>query len=147
MTPIAHLSRRYLFSASHRLHNPELSEEENRTIYGKCNNPYGHGHNYLLEVTVSGPVEVTTGMVLNLAELDAAVEQEVLARFDHQNLNLCTEYFGRHVPTSENFCVLIYRLLCARWSRDPSLAATRLDKVRLEETRNNAFEYGPGGEP
>ncbi len=144
MAPIAHLTRRYLFPASHRLHNPALSDEENRAIYGKCNNPYGHGHNYVLEVTVSGPVEAATGMVMNLVDLDGVVEQEVLARFDHQNLNLCTEYFGARVPTSENFCVVLYQLLCLRWSRDPALAGTRLDKVRLEETRNNSFEYGPG---
>jgi len=142
--PMAHLTRRYMFSASHRLHNPVLGAAENRAIYGKCNNPYGHGHNYVLEVTAGGPVDPLTGMVVNLVDLDAAVEQEVLTRFDHVNLNLCSEYFAQRVPTSENLCVVIYTLLCARWARDPALAATRLEKVRLEETRNNSFEYGPG---
>jgi 6-pyruvoyltetrahydropterin/6-carboxytetrahydropterin synthase len=143
--PLARLTRRYVFSASHRLHNPALTADENQAVYGKCNNPYGHGHNYGLEVTVAGPVHPATGMVVNLASLDAAVEQEVLARFDHTNLNLCAEHFGREVPTSENLCVVIYRLLLERWRHDPALAGTRLEKIRLDETRNNSFEYGPGG--
>ncbi len=144
--PVARLSRRYWFSASHRLHNPALAEEENRRLYGKCNNPFGHGHNYLLEVAVQGAVDPVTGMVLNLVALDAAVEQEVLARFDHQNLN-CSEHFRALVPTSENLCAVIFGLLEDRWSQDAALAGTRLVRVRLEETRNNSFECGPGVGP
>ena len=83
----AHLTRRYLFSASHRLHSAEMSEEENRRVYGKCNNPYGHGHNYALEVTVAGQVDARTGMVCDLVELDDFVGREVLERFGHENLN------------------------------------------------------------
>ena len=84
----AHLTRRYMFSASHRLHSDEMSAEENRATYGKCNNPYGHGHNYTVEVTVSGPVDDQTGMVCNLVDLDGFVHNEILERYDHQNLNL-----------------------------------------------------------
>ncbi len=141
--PRAHLTRRYWFSASHRLYNEALDAEENRRIYGKCNNPYGHGHNYALEVTVGGPVDPATGMVANLADLDRIVDREVLARFDHANLNTCAESFRASVPTSENLCIEIYRLLCNRWSREAGLAGTQLEKVRLEETRANTFEYGP----
>ena len=90
----AHLTRRYIFSASHRLHSDELSESENLATYGKCNNPYGHGHNYALEVTVSGQVNPQTGMVCNLVDLDDAVRREVLDRFDHENLNVRQEFAG-----------------------------------------------------
>ena len=82
-----HLSRRYRFSASHRLHSAQLGEEENQRVYGKCNNPYGHGHNYVVEVAVSGPVDPATGMIANLADLDAFVESEVIEPFDHKYLN------------------------------------------------------------
>src|ERR1700691_1371937 len=97
----AHLSRRYLFSASHRLHSEAMSESENQATYGKCNNPYGHGHNYIIEVTVSGQVKEKTGMVCNLVDLDCFMHSEVLARFDHQNLNTLAE-FSRKVPTTEH---------------------------------------------
>ena len=88
----AHLTRRYMFSASHRLHSDEMSEEENRATYGKCNNPYGHGHNYMLEVTVSGPVNDQTGMVCNLVDLDRFVRKQIVERYDHQNLSLLPEF-------------------------------------------------------
>ena len=132
--PIAHLTRRYRFSASHRLHNPELSEAENWSTYGKCNNPHGHGHNYFLEVTVSGPVDPKTGMVCNLADLDSFMEGEIIERFAHANLNLL-EDFNACVPTSENLCTRIYKIL----HRGFTLA--HLEKVRLEETNANSFEY------
>ena len=95
----AHLTRRYWFSASHRLHSDEMSEAENRSTYGKCNNPYGHGHNYALEVTVSGAVDRRTGMVCNLADLDAFVNDQVISRFEHVNLNTLSE-FDKIVPTT-----------------------------------------------
>ena len=97
----AYLSRRYMFSASHRLHSDAMSEDENAATYGKCNNPYGHGHNYTLEVTVSGPVDQRTGMVCNLTDLDGFVHSEILERFDLQNLNTLPE-FAQNVPTTEN---------------------------------------------
>src|SRR6202035_1071161 len=99
-----------MFSASHRLHSDEMSEEENRATYGKCNNPFGHGHNYMLEVTVSGPVNNQTGMVCNLADLDGFVHQGVVGRYDHENLNLLPE-FAKSVPTTENLCIAIYDIV------------------------------------
>src|SRR5215475_12498471 len=105
----AHLTRRYRFSASHRLHNIDMSDAENRETYGKCNNPYGHGHNYTLEVTVSGQVDAATGMVCNLADLDGFVHKEVLAHYDLENLNILKE-FAKNVPTTENLCMEIYEI-------------------------------------
>jgi len=130
----AHLTRRYMFSASHRLHSDAMSAEENRTTYGKCNNPYGHGHNYALEVTVSGPVDEQTGMVCNLVDLDGFVQREILERFDQQNLNALPD-FAVSVPTTENLCIVIYDIL-QRGFRE-----AHLEKVRFEETMMNAFEY------
>jgi 6-pyruvoyltetrahydropterin/6-carboxytetrahydropterin synthase len=129
----AYFGRRYLLSASHRLHTDALTAEENRAAYGKCNNPRGHGHNYVVEVLVGGAVDAETGMVVNLADLDAAVNACVRERFDHVNLNL-DPLFAHQVPTTENFCRAIYSLL-----RD-ALPAGRLEQVRVEETENNFFE-------
>ncbi len=136
----AHLTRRYWFSASHRLHSREMSDAENRSVYGKCNNPYGHGHNYALEVTVSGPVDDATGMVCNLADLDTFVGERVIRRFEHMNLNTLQE-FEVCVPTSENLCAEIYEIV----ARDFRLA--HLEKVKLEETASNSFEYAGGRGP
>jgi len=130
----AHLTRRYIFSASHRLHSDALSEDENRATYGKCNNPYGHGHNYALEVTVSGQINPQTGMVCNLVDLDNAVRREVLERFDHENLNERQE-FAAAVPTTENLSAVIFNIL------KQSFTAAHLERVRLEETMMNSFEY------
>jgi 6-pyruvoyltetrahydropterin/6-carboxytetrahydropterin synthase len=130
----AHLTRRYWLSASHRLHSERLSAEQNRSTYGKCNNPHGHGHNYAVEVTVNGEIDALTGMVCNLGELDCVVEREVIARFDHENLNLVPE-FCELVPTSENLCRVIFRILQRHFT------GAHLEKVRLEETSMNSFEY------
>ncbi len=130
----AHLTRRYRLSASHRLHSDEMSAEENAATYGKCNNPHGHGHNYMLEVTVSGPVDESTGMVCNLTDLDGFVEREILERFDHQNLNLVPE-FAEAVPTTENLCIAAYKILRRGFTY------AHLEKVRIEETMMNSFEY------
>jgi 6-pyruvoyltetrahydropterin/6-carboxytetrahydropterin synthase len=111
-----------------------MSEEENRCVYGKCNNPYGHGHNYALEVTVGGQVNPRTGMVCDLVALDDFVAREVLERFGHENLN-CLEAFQRVVPTTENLCAEIYRVL------EGGFRAAAVEKVRLEETMMNSFEY------
>lgn len=123
-----------MFSASHRLHSDQMSAMENSATYGKCNNPYGHGHNYALEVTVSGPVDETTGMVCNLVDLDEFVHGEILERFDHENLNTLPD-FSRAVPTTENLCITIYDIL-QRGFRN-----AHLERVRLEETMMNSFEY------
>ncbi|MGA2203760.1 MAG: 6-carboxytetrahydropterin synthase [Terriglobales bacterium] len=130
----AHLTRRYMFSASHRLHSDKLSAEENRATYGKCNNPYGHGHNYTVEITVSGPVDEQTGMVCNLVDLDGFVRSEILERYDHQNLNLLRE-FAKEVPTTENLCIAIYEIVTRGFRH------AHLEKVRIEETMMNSFEY------
>jgi len=129
----AHLTRRYWFAASHRLHTPKLNEAENCEVYGKCNNPFGHGHNYALEVTVAGPVAADTGMVCNLVAIDRVVREYVLERYDHQNLN-CIPEFAELVPTTENLCLAIFEIL------KRNLGAVHLDKVRLEETSQNSFE-------
>jgi len=136
----AHLTRRYLFSASHRLHNDAMSREENQSTYGKCNNPHGHGHNYRLEVTVSGPIDPSTGMVCNLVDLDGFVEREVLSRYNIANLNMLPEFL-QHVPTTENLCVEIFEIL------QRGFRPAHLERVRLEETMMNSFEYAGGGEP
>ena len=130
----AYLTRRYMFSASHRLHSEAMAEAENVATYGKCNNPYGHGHNYTLEVTVSGAVDERTGMVCNLTELDGLVQGEILERFDHQNLNTLAD-FATRVPTTENLCVVIYDIL------QRGFRYAHLEKVRFEETMMNSFEY------
>jgi 6-pyruvoyltetrahydropterin/6-carboxytetrahydropterin synthase len=130
----AYLNRRYRFSASHRLHSEQMSEAENQATYGKCNNPHGHGHNYVLEVTVSGQIDASTGMVCNLVDLDHCVQREIIARFDIENLNTRAE-FADSVPTTENLCLVIYDILKREFS------PAHLDKVRLEETMMNAFEY------
>jgi 6-pyruvoyltetrahydropterin/6-carboxytetrahydropterin synthase len=127
------LTRRYRFSASHRLDTPQFSEAENRRVYGKCNNPYGHGHNYALEVTVTGPVDPATGMIANLGELDPFVEQEVIGPFDHKYLNEEIAEFQSLVPTTENVCREIFRRL-------EKFPAARLERVRIEETSKNSFE-------
>jgi len=130
----AYLTRRYMFSASHRLHSDVMTAEENRATYGKCNNPYGHGHNYALEVTVSGLVDERTGMVCNLVDLDSFVQREILERFDQQNLNTLPD-FAAAVPTTENLCVVIYDIL------QRGFTYAHLEKVRFEETMMNSFEY------
>jgi 6-pyruvoyltetrahydropterin/6-carboxytetrahydropterin synthase len=133
----AHLHRRYRFSASHRLHSEHMSEEENRETYGKCNNPYGHGHNYVLEVTVCGQVD-ENGMVCNLADLDECVQREVVTRFDLENLNMRQE-FADSVPTTENLCTVIFDLLNQDILKR-NFTSAHLEKVRLEETMMNSFE-------
>ena len=135
----AHLTRRYMFSASHRLHSSQLSDAENRAMYGKCNNPYGHGHNYMLEVTVSGPVDEATGMVCNLMDLDGFVEKEILERFDIQNLNTLSE-FKDLVPTTESLSMVIYEIM------QRGFRFAHLEKVRIEETMMNSFEYAGDAE-
>jgi 6-pyruvoyltetrahydropterin/6-carboxytetrahydropterin synthase len=130
----AYLTRRYIFSASHRLHSDAMSAEENTAIYGKCNNPHGHGHNYMLEVTVSGKVQQSTGMVCNLVDLDSFVLVKVINRFDIENLNTLPE-FASNIPTTENLCSVIHDILQRGFTH------AHLEKVRLEETMMNSFEY------
>ena len=135
----AYLTRRYLFSASHRLHCDEMSVQENQAIYGKCNNPHGHGHNYSVEVTVAGRVDPRTGMVCNLVDLDSFMHEKILERFGHQNLNTLAEFQGT-VPTTENLCVEVFDIL------EEGFHHAQVDKVRIEETMLNSFEYAGGRE-
>jgi len=136
---IAHFSRRYRFSAAHRLHVEALSEEVNRATFGKCNNPFGHGHNYVVEVTLSGPVDPVTGMVVNLSDLDLFAQREVLDLFDHANLNTL-EAFRDRVTTTENVCVEMWSIF-SRFAESKEYPQVRLARIGIEETGNNSFEY------
>lgn len=128
------LGRRYRFSASHRLHTAHLSEEENSRVFGKCSNPYGHGHNYVVEVSLSGDVDPATGMIANLTDLDAFVQHHVLDEFDHKSLNEDVPAFRDRVPTTENVCIEIFQRL-------KSFPEAKLERIRVEETGKNSFEY------
>jgi 6-pyruvoyltetrahydropterin/6-carboxytetrahydropterin synthase len=128
------LGRRYRFAASHRLHTEALSEEENVRVFGKCANPFGHGHNYVLEISVSGEVDPATGMIANLADLDGFVEREVIEVFDHRSMNEDVAAFRDVVPTTENLCIEIYKRL-------RNFPKAKLERVRVQETSNNSFEY------
>jgi len=137
---MTYLTRRYHFSASHRLHSERLSAAENERVYGKCANPGGHGHNYALEVTVAGEPDPVTGMVVDLACLDGFVEKEILEPFDCAYLNAADDFADR-VPTTENVCITVYRRL------QEGFRQARLAGVRLEETNLNSFIYrGEQGE-
>src|SRR3954449_447045 len=130
-------TRVYKFSASHRLHAPWLSEDENQSLYGKCNNPYGHGHNYVLHVTVSGPTDPVTGRVVNPMTLDRHVKERVLSVYDHSDINSDVPNF-EGVPTTENLARDIARRLCNGWSQTVPVA--RLERVLIQETGRNKFE-------
>ncbi len=129
------VTRRLHFNAAHRVHNPELSDEENRRLFGKCNNPNWHGHNYVLDVSVAGPVDARTGYVMDLGELKRVVQQEVIDRVDHRNFNLEVEFMRGVIPTAENIVVGCWRVLAAR------VAPARLVRLVLWETPNNYVEY------
>ena len=134
IVPRAYLSRTYRVSASHRLHSEAFGAEQNRTIYGKCNNPHGHGHNYTVEVTVGGPVNAETGMVCDLGELDKFARVHLIKRFDQTNLNALEEFRGV-VPTTENFTTVVYEIF-------NKFEGARVIQVKIEETGNNSFEMG-----
>lgn len=129
----AYLSRRYRLSASHRLHSEAYTSEQNRAVYGKCNNPHGHGHNYVVEVMLGGTVDEETGMVCDLGELDAFAQTNLLAPFDTMNLNTL-DAFRDVVSTTENFTIEVYRIF-------EQFPGAKLTRVRIEETSNNSFEY------
>ena len=128
------LTRRYQFSASHRLDTPALSEEQNRDLYGKCNNPFGHGHNYVLDVTVAGEPD-ESGQIVSREALDALVRERILARFDHRNLNIDIAELAGIVATTENLAVAIEKALNHPWP-----LAAKLSRVRISETERNIFE-------
>ncbi len=138
--PVLRLTRRYHFAASHRLHSRELSPAENARLYGKCNNPYGHGHDYVLEVTVGGEIDRTTGLLVPLKEFDDLVEDQVLKLFRNRNINLDVPQFRELVPTTENVALVIAQLLEAGWRDAFGGHTARLERVHIQETERNGFE-------
>ena len=138
-SPQVHLSRRYHFSASHRLHVDALTPEQNRDTFGKCNNPFGHGHNYVVQVTFAGPVDAATGMLTNLSDLDSFAQREMLDLFDHANLNMLEPFLDR-VSTTENLSVEVWKIFSA-------YPHAKLHRVHIEETGNNSFDYFGEGAP
>ena len=134
------VTRQYSFAASHRLHSPELSAEENRRVYGKCNNPFGHGHNYVVDVSARGPLEQETGWAVDVRRLDSLVARHVLEPFDHRNLNEDAAVFGSTPPTTENLGVEICRRLKRNWKEVFPGDWPRLEKIRIAETARNIFE-------
>jgi 6-pyruvoyltetrahydropterin/6-carboxytetrahydropterin synthase len=125
---MVYLTRKIEFSASHLYHNPAFSAEENRRVFGKCNNPHGHGHNYVLEVTVAGEPDPATGMVLDLKELKEILQREVVERMDHRHLNIEVPELNGLIPTCENVALVIWKLL------EPRITTGKLDRVRLYES-------------
>ncbi len=137
--PVVEVTRSYEFSAAHRLHNPRFSLADNARIYGRCNNPNGHGHTYRLEVTLRGPVSPETGRVDGGAALDAVVQTQVLGGFDRMNLDLLITPADGPTSTTEVLAALLWRIL------DGALPAGRLCHLRLEETPNNFFDLDRDG--
>ena len=134
------LTRRYHFSASHRLHARELSESQNRELYGKCNNPLGHGHDYVVEVSARGPLDPLSSRVIDTGALDQLVRQEVLEAFEHKNLNVEVPEFAQVVPTSENLGIEVARRLRLHWKEHFPGEWPQLDRIRIAETPRNTFE-------
>ena len=133
--PIVTVTRRLTFNAAHRVHNPELSDLENARLFGKCNNPNWHGHNYELEVSVRGAVEDKTGYVMDLARLKEVVTRDIIEKVDHRNLNLDVDFMNNVIPTTENLAVGIWRVLVK------AIAPAQLVRIRLWESENNSVEY------
>jgi 6-pyruvoyltetrahydropterin/6-carboxytetrahydropterin synthase len=136
--PCVEITRREEFSAAHRLHNPALSDEENRHLYGICNNPNGHGHNYAVEVTVRGPVPDGTGMVMDLNRLMVILKEELIDAVDHKHLNLDVPFMAGIIPTAENVVIAFWKRIEPRIQR---FEGTRLQRIRLYESRNNFVDY------
>jgi 6-pyruvoyltetrahydropterin/6-carboxytetrahydropterin synthase len=133
--PVVTVTRRLTFNAAHRVHNPALSDAENQSLFGKCNNPNWHGHNYVLEVSVTGAVDEKTGYVMDLGALKRVVQDEVVGKMDHRNLNLEVDFMQGINPTTENIIVACWRVL------EPKIRPNRLTRLRLIETENNYVEY------
>jgi 6-pyruvoyltetrahydropterin/6-carboxytetrahydropterin synthase len=135
------LTRRYHFAASHRLHSESLSAAENARIFGKCNNPYGHGHDYTLEVTVAAEPDSSSGLIVPVAALDHFVNQRVVRLFAYRNLNLDVPQFGGLIPTTENLAIVIARMLEQHWSESSAISHARLQRIHIQETARNSFEF------
>jgi 6-pyruvoyltetrahydropterin/6-carboxytetrahydropterin synthase len=133
--PNVTITRRMTFNAAHRVHNPALSDAENTALFGKCNNPNWHGHNYTLDVSVIGPIDARTGYVIDLSRVKAIVQREIIDKVDHRNFNIEVDFMQGIIPTTENIVVAMWRAL------EPALAPARLIKLTLWETNNNYVEY------
>jgi 6-pyruvoyltetrahydropterin/6-carboxytetrahydropterin synthase len=134
------ITRLYRFPASHRLHSPRLSAAENVRLYGKCNNPFGHGHNYVLEVTAAGNLDAHTGVLLSVSKLDRLVHEKVLQLFAYSNINVDVPQFKHLVPTTENVALVIANLLQQNWDAYLGALPARLHRVHIQETDRNGFE-------
>jgi 6-pyruvoyltetrahydropterin/6-carboxytetrahydropterin synthase len=130
-----YVSRRETFSASHRLHNPLLSDEENIKIFGKCNSPNGHGHNYILEVVIAGDINPLTGYLIDLKALKDIIKENIIEKVDHKNLNYDVDFLKGIITTTENLAVVFWKLM------ENKIPGGRLYAVRIAETENNFFEY------
>ncbi len=130
-----YITRREVFSSAHRLHNPKLTDEVNQNLFGKCNNPNGHGHNYTLEVVVAGEIDSRTGYVVDLKELKTIIIDNVIKKVDHKHLNHDVDFLEGINPTTENFAIKIWDQLVDK------LPAGKLYSVKLYETENNYIEY------
>jgi 6-pyruvoyltetrahydropterin/6-carboxytetrahydropterin synthase len=135
-----YVTRKIEFNAAHRLFNPELSDEENRLIYGKCSGTYGHGHNYLIEITLAGLVDRKTGYLFDLKELKGLLEEEIVARFDHRHLNFDVPELENCVPTTELLAVAIWDILESRLGANNNKEVT-LHEVTIHETGKNSVRY------
>jgi len=133
--PEVTVTRRLTFNAAHRVHNPALSDSENDALFGKCNNPNWHGHNYVLEVSVTGPIDGRTGYVIDLGALKRLVQDEVIDKVDHRNMNVEVDFMRDLIPTTENIVVAFWRVL------EPRVRPARLTRLKLWETENNYVEY------
>ncbi len=133
--PLAYLTRKAHFCASHRLHSPHLSDAENKKVFGKCNHPSGHGHNYVVEVTVKGEIDPQTGMVMNLTDLKKALDETVMHWMDHKHLNIDVPEFEQLNPTAENIAFIIWKML------EKKMSPPLLHQVKLFETENNSAIY------
>ena len=133
--PEVTVTRRLTFNAAHRVHNPALSDSENSALFGKCNNPNWHGHNYVLEVSVTGPIDDRTGYVIDLGALKRLVQDEVVDKVDHRNMNVEVDFMRDLIPTTENIVVAFWRVL------EPRVRPARLTRLKLWETENNYVEY------
>lgn len=130
-----YLTRRAFFCAGHRLHNPVFSDMENARIFGQCNNPNFHGHNYTLEVTITGEPDPSTGMVMDLKDLKGLIDREIIERVDHKNLNLDVDFLKGVIPSAENIAQAFWKIL------DPKITHGKLAGIRLLESENNIVEY------
>jgi 6-pyruvoyltetrahydropterin/6-carboxytetrahydropterin synthase len=134
---VIYITRKFHFSASHRLYKEELSDEENYKLYGKCSNPNGHGHNYILEITIEGEINKNTGYVMDLSQVKDIVEKNIIQKTDHKNLNTDVDFMQGIIPSAENIAAAIWKELYDKFN----FGNCRLYSVRIKETENNSAEY------